>query len=198
MNLDTIDIEKIIEILKTSGSVIAIKTDTIYALVCNAYDEISIKKIYEMKQRCITKPISIFVKDVDEIQNFVDNIDIPRVAKKLMNKYWPGPLTIIFKKKDNVLDHLTYNKDSIGIRIPNDKTILEILSKVDFPLAETSCNISGQKPMNDPEEIKNVFGKKLDLIVKNNNDEIKSASTVVSVESGELIIFRIGDIKIDA
>lgn len=192
-----VDIDSIVNILNEDGKVIAIKTDTVYGLICNAFDNNAVKKIYSIKNREERKPLSIFVKNISEVRKYVLDSDLSKEVLDIANKFWPGALTIIFSKKDDTLKHLTALNTGIGIRIPNDKTLLDILDRVDFPLAETSCNMSGEKELSSSKEIFDRFGNKIDLIV--DGGEIKNSvpSTVISVIGGTIKVLRLGDINLD-
>lgn len=190
------NVDNIIKVLNSKGKVIAIKTDTVYGLVCNALDKLAVENIYRIKNREKKKPISIFVKDVSEVDKYADTKELTASAKSLMSKFWPGALTLVFKKNGDILNHLLSGLNSVGIRIPNDKVLLEILNKVDYPLAQTSCNISGEREYTSAEEIKTVFGDKIDLIVDGGVVTSSRPSTIISLEYGEPILLRAGDIKI--
>ena len=191
------DLDIVIKTLKEEGKVIALKTDTVYGLVCNAFDKKSTDKIYRIKNRESRKPLSIFVKSIDEVEKYVDSKNITSYVKRIMEKYWPGALTIIFNKKDDTFDNITSGVSSIGIRIPNDKNLLYILSKIDFPLAQTSCNISGEEEYRNADEIRAKFGDAVDLIVDGGEVKDNKPSTILSVECNEPIILRDGVIKLD-
>ena len=188
--------KEIVDILKTEGKVVAIKTDTVYGLICNAYDKKAVDKIYDLKSREKKKPLSIFVKSISDIEKYVSSDNLTKRNISIMEKYWPGALTIIFKKKDDTLSHLTEGKNSIGIRIPDDKLLLEILAMCDFPLAQTSCNISGEEPYENADKIRDRFGDSIDLIVDGGRVIDKKPSTILSLESNEPVILRIGDVEI--
>ena len=190
------NVDDIIKVLSEKGKVIAIKTDTVYGLVCNALDELAVNNIYKIKHRESKKPLSIFVKDIEEVDKYADTSKLTAYAKSLMSKNWPGALTVVLKKKDNSLNHLLSGLDSVGIRIPNDKTLLETLNKIDFPLAETSCNLSGEKEFASAKEIREALGDKIDLIVDGGIVTNNKPSTVVSLENDEPLIIRPGDVKI--
>ena len=192
-NMESIDI---IKVLSDKGKVVAIKTDTVYGLVCNAFDKLAVQNIYKIKNRETKKPLSIFVRDISQVDKYAETKNLTEYSKNLMKKYWPGKLTIVFKKKGNELDHLLSGFDSIAIRIPNDDTLLDILNKIDFPLAQTSCNISGEKEFISAKEIKLAFGDKIDLIVDGGVLSDNKPSTIISVEHNEPIVLRSGDIKI--
>ena len=136
------------------------------------------------------------MKDIDEVEKYIsdENLTIENIS--LMKKYWPGAITMIFKKKDDTLSHLTNGMIGIGIRIPNDKDLLDIMKGVDFPLAETSCNISNEEPYIDYESIKNKFEGIVDMIVDGGKVENNVPSTVISLEANEMILIRQGEIKV--
>ena len=191
------DLDLVIKTLKEDGKVVALKTDTVYGIVCNAFDQKAVKKIYEIKKRESKKPLSIFVKSIDEVEKYVDPSNLTTCARRIMEKYWPGALTIIFKKKDETLNHLTASTDCIGIRIPNDNDLKYVLDNIDFPLAQTSCNISGDKEYKNVLEIKEKLGEAIDLIVDGGDISGNIPSTVLSIEHNEPIILRVGAVKID-
>ncbi len=192
MNLDLV-----INTLNEEGKVLAIKTDTVYGLICNAFDKKATNKIYEIKRRESKKALSIFVKSIDDVKKYVHPDNLTSQVKRIMQKYWPGALTLVFKKKDDMLNHITENTNSIGIRIPDDKDLLNILDNINFPLAETSCNISGEKEYNNAKEISDKMGDMIDLIVDGGEVINNTPSTVLSVECNEPIILRVGALKID-
>lgn len=190
------DIEKVIEDLK-SGKVIAIKTDTVYGLICDASNVEACDKIYKIKRREKRKPLAIFVKAVDEVKKYVLETELSDKVLNIMKKYWPGPLTIIFKKKENVFDHITYGIDSIGIRMPNDKFLSDILNKIDSPLAQTSCNISGEAEYKSATEIENKLGNEVDVIVDGGEIKDTKASTIIAINNNSIEVIREGTIKIN-
>lgn len=192
-----IDLNIVIKTLCEPGKVVAIKTDTVYGLICNALDRDATDKIYDIKKRESKKPLAIFVKSIDEVPKYVDSSNLTKNVHRIMEKYWPGALTLVFKKKDDLLNHITMNSSGIGIRIPNDENLLYILNHINFPLAQTSCNISGEKEYRNATEIENRLGKVIDLIVDGGEIIDSIASTVLSVECNEPIILRDGAVKLD-
>ena len=190
------DSKKVIEDLK-QGKVVAIKTDTVYGLICDANNIDACDKIYKIKKREKRKPLAIFVKSVDEVKKYVLESEISKEIERIIEKYWPGPLTIILKKKKNLLEHITEGTDNIGIRIPNDKFLLEILNKINFPLAQTSCNISGESEYKNVTEIENKLGSKVDLIVDGGEINDTKASTIIMIIKNKIKVIREGTIKIN-
>lgn len=184
----------IIELLK-NGKVIAIPTDTVYGLICDATNKMSIDKVYDIKKRDKDKPLLIFVKDYKEALKYVEKPINNGAIEDLTDKYWPGSLTIIFKKKKDALTDINPTFDTIGIRVPNDNLLLNILSNVDFPLAQTSCNISGEEPYTY-EEIKSKLIDKIDHIVPPKNETFcKVSSTIIDVTTGTIKLLRPGEVS---
>lgn len=192
-DINNINVDDIVSLLKNKSFVMAIPTDTVYALCCNALDKDAVEKIYSLKNRDKDKPISLFIKNIDELSKYIAQ-DISDSTKALLNKHWPGALTVVFKKKNDAFDYLTSNKDSIGIRIPDDRLLNEILNKIDFPLAQTSCNMSNEKELKSADEIYEKFGDKIDLIIATEKDLDNKPSTIVSIVDDSINIIRQGNI----
>lgn len=192
-DINNINVDDIVSLLKNKSFVMAIPTDTVYALCCNALDKNAVEKIYSLKNRDKDKPISLFIKNIDELSKYIAQ-DISDSTKELLDKHWPGALTVVFKKKNNAFDYLTSNKDSIGIRIPDDRLLNEILNKIDFPLAQTSCNMSNEKELKSADEIYEKFGDKIDLIIATEKDLDNKPSTIISIVDDSINIIRQGNI----
>lgn len=196
IDINDLNIYELIKELQTKSFVMAIPTDTVYALCCNANDDMAIEKIYNIKKRDKNKPISLFVKNKNEIYKYID-CEINDKISELLDKYWPGQLTVIFKKKKNIFDNLTSKKDTIGIRVPNDKTLLSILNNIDFPLAQTSCNLSGEKEITTAKEIYNKLHNSIDMIIDEKRTVSTNPSTIISISNRGINILRQGNVIID-
>lgn len=175
------------------GKIIAFPTDTVYGIGALIDDEEAIKKIYSLKERNSNKPLAVLAASIDDILPYVKEIR-PDV-KILMERYWPGALTIIFEKSSKAPSVLTCGLDTIGFRIPNDETALEILRKVG-PIATTSINISGYQPLNDYHEIEKEFGDRIDFLYEKNVISSNVSSTVIDCTKKDIKILRQGEIKI--
>lgn len=189
-------IENINQITKESlkGKVIAFPTDTVYGVGALIDDLDAIEKIYEIKKRDYSKPLAILASSVLDIMPYIKltNQDI----LKIMEKYWPGALTIIFKKSENVKDGLNPGFDTIAFRIPNSTHALELLKKTG-PLATTSVNISGSLPLNDYNEIEEAFGDKIDYLLKKEVKSSNISSTIIDATVVPFKVVREGEIKIN-
>lgn len=177
-----------------SGKIICFSTDTVVGLGCMIDDNIALEKIYNLKHRDNKKPLAILVPNSDCVKEFVD--DVPFKAQEMMEKHWPGALTIIFKKKTNEYDLLTRGLSTIGLRMPNSKIALTVLNQFG-PMATTSVNISGNPPINDIDEIKELFKDKIDYYVTEKEEHIGVSSTVVDLTNNQCKILRQGSIIID-
>ncbi|MEO0134588.1 MAG: L-threonylcarbamoyladenylate synthase, partial [candidate division WOR-3 bacterium] len=162
------------------GGVVSFPTDTIYSLSTNALLPEAICKIYSLKQRCLSEPLPIFIWHREELKNYVK--EIPKIAENLIEKYWPGPLTIVFYKKEGIFPEvLTAGSDKIAIRIPNTQIGLLILEVAKIPITGTSANISGGKtPIKAIDVIQN-FYEKIDLIIDGGATLYKKESTIIDV-----------------
>ena len=193
MSKITKDINVIIDQLK-KGEIVIIPTDTIFGIGCNIYNENSIRKIFEIKKRPLTLPLSIAIKNKDYFNVVAKNIS--KNAQKVIDKYFPGQVTIVLKKKDIVSDLITANQDYVGIRIPDDKKLQYILNNIDFPIVLTSANIHNYPNCGTVEEVNKQIGDKVNYILDGKINENKLGSTIVKFEDNEMSILRKGAIEV--
>lgn len=193
-NVDESELNKIKEILDNDG-VIIFPTDTVYGIACNCFSEKAIKKVFDIKKRPENKPINVLSNNLDKIKLVSKNIS--EKEKFLIDKYMPGALTIILDKNEKVSDILTAGLDTIGVRIPKNNISLRILENVSYPLATTSANISGDSAGIKISDFLKEFDGVVDAIIDGGETDLKVASTIVRVESGnKLKIIREGTLKI--
>ena len=186
------ELEEIIKILKNDG-VIIFPTDTVYGLACNCYSEKAIAKIFEIKKRASYKPISVLTDSIEKIHLIAT---MNEKEKDLINNYMPGALTVILNKKEELPDILTSGLPTVGVRIPNNKIALKILSSFPCPLATTSANESGKTEGVDVQDFITYFEDKVDAIIDGGKTNIQKPSTIVRVENDEINVIREGSIKI--
>ena len=188
--LDENERKNVLEFLKEeilNGKIIICGTDTLYGISANALDENAVKKVYEIKRRDFSKPLSICVKDKEDIEKYAYVNDL---AKKIIDKFLPGALTIILKKKPIIPDVVA--KDYIGIRIPDEEIIRE-LSVV--PLTTTSANISGKESPTSIDEIDREVLEKVDYVVDIGKCKHSKPSTIIKIEDDDIILIREGVIR---
>lgn len=186
-----ISLEEFLKIPKNElkGRVFVFPTDTVYGIGTWWDDFDAIKRIYDIKVRDAGKPLAVLISDFNQVK---DKIVIKNdEVNMLMKKYWPGPLTLIFEKNDK----FEYPFRTIGFRIPNSPIALKILNYLG-PLATTSVNYSGEEPINNVDDINNLFGNKIDYIITDFAEFSKTSSTVIDVTSETFKTLRVGTIKI--
>ncbi|HIQ31955.1 MAG TPA: threonylcarbamoyl-AMP synthase [Methanothermococcus okinawensis] len=166
------------------GKVFICGTDTLYGLCANALDEAALERVYQIKERERGKPVSIFLRSTEEIERYAH---LDEVGRKIVERFLPGPLTIVLKKKDTIPDALS--KDYIGIRVPASDIVRE-LSIV--PLTATSANISGERPPTSVEEIDERLKERVDLIIDTGVCPYRKPSTVIKVVDGKVELIREG------
>jgi L-threonylcarbamoyladenylate synthase len=127
--------------LLREGRVIVCPTDTGYAFAANALDEAAIKRVFDLKGRSFNNPIHVAVTSMEEAEKYAQVNDN---ARRLASKFLPGGLTLVMKRKESIPDLLVAGLDTIGIRIPDNRTILALCKMTVFPLTTTSANISGK------------------------------------------------------
>lgn len=193
-NLDENSTNLIINELR-KGSVGVFPTDTVYGIGCDALNLQALERLYNIKQRPLNKPINILVSNIDMVNKFVKCIN--PIEQKLIEKFWPGDLTIIFNKSDIVPDLLTSNLDTIGIRMPNNKVCLDIIDKLGNPIAMSSANISNESPDTNIENLLSDFNNKVSFIINSGDLKDGTPSTIVKVENNNIKLIREGKISID-
>ena len=204
VKLTKVDFHKILSIaeriLKSGGVVIA-PTDTVYGILGDATRPEVIKKIFEMKGRPREKALPIFIRDIAAARKYAYISD---AKARFLEKVWPGPVTVVFQHKEKLPKILTGGLETIGIRIPNHQFLLELLYRLDFPLVQTSANISGQPPAKNLKEIKEYFDKniitlrrehmrttRIDLVI-DGGEILKQQSTAIDFTGKEPLILRTG------
>ena len=175
-----------------NGGIVIFPTETVYGIGTNGLNEEAIKELYDIKQRPLNKPISLLVNSIDMINNIAK--DITDLEYTLIKKFFPGPLTIILKKKDVVPNIVTANLDTVGIRMPTNEIALKLIEYAGVPIATPSANISGKPSGTNPEDIMKDFDNKVDCFIDDGPSPIGLASTIVQVIDGVPHILRQGSI----
>jgi len=189
VNCDDNGIKKSVEIIE-NGGIIVFPTDTVYGIGCNPYNENAVKKIYEIKSREKIKSLPVLAYSIDIVKQIVI---IDEFTEKIIKKYWPGPLTLILKLKDQKLKKSLNLEDKIAVRIPNSECTLKLLNKCSL-LVGTSANVSGESSFTNPQEgVKNV--KNYDVFVDGGTITSKGESTIIEIENEEIRIIREGALK---
>ncbi len=187
-------IKEAIEILKGNG-VIAFPTETVYGLGANAFSKRAVEKIYKIKNRPSFNPLIIHVSSINMAKRFgfFNNI-----AEHLVLKYWPGPLTVILKKKKSrVVEAATANLETIALRCPSNKIALQLISELGKPIAAPSANISGKLTCTSPRDVIDKLKNNVDALFDGGKAELGLESTVVDCSAERPSVLRHGNITLD-
>ncbi len=179
----------------SKDEIIAIPTETVYGLAGNAFSEVAVKKIYDLKQRPYYNPLIVHIKSADFLPNVAS--DIPESALTLARAFWPGPLTLVLKKQDLIPDLVTAGKDTVAIPMPNHLLTQQLLNKLDFPLAAPSANPFGSISPTTAQHVQQYFGDQLEVILDGGTCERGIESTIIGFEDGRPIIYRLGSLSVE-
>jgi len=177
------------------GELVGLPTETVYGLAANAFDEDAIKLIFKLKERPLFNPLIVHIKSIDYLSKIA--VDIPDDAMKLANEFWPGPLTLVLKKRSTISDLVTANNSTVAVRIPDHPIALELLNQLDFPLAAPSANPFTAISPTSAEHVHDYFGNKLNVILDGGRCKKGIESTIVGFENEKPVIYRQGSLSID-
>lgn len=194
MTIISKDISKAVAILKKE-SLVAIPTETVYGLAGNIYSENAIKSIFETKQRPLFNPLIVHIPSANYLENIVSYI--PKKAKLLADKFWPGPLTLVLPKKDNIPDVITAGKTTVAVRVPNHPVTLELLKQLDFPLAAPSANPFNRISPTTAQHVESYFKNKIEMVLDGGACKNGIESTIIGFEDDTPIVYRLGSISIE-
>lgn len=190
--MNTYDIDNIVQVLE-AGRLVVIPTETVYGIACNANNMEAVKKIYNIKRRDYGKPLLIHIGNKNDVYKYLKKVD--GHIKSLIERFWPGPLSIVSDKKESVPYYITNGSEKVGIRCINNKLTQIILNKCKFPVVATSANISGYEDCYNINQIVNQFKNNIDLYIDNGELKNNIPSTVIEVNNGEVKVLREGIIK---
>lgn len=182
------------EIIK-KGGIVAFPTETVYGLGANAYNETAVKKIFEAKGRPSDNPLIVHIAEVSDLKKVAR--EIPENAKKLIEKFAPGPFTLILKKQADIPDIVTAGLDTVGVRIPKDEVARAFIKVAGVPIAAPSANISGKPSPTKAEHVIADLDGKADAIICGENSEVGVESTIIDVTGEIPMILRPGGITED-
>ena len=177
------------------GELIIYPTDTVYG-VGGVLKEDTLKKIYEAKTRSFSSPLIALINSLDKVDEIAIISDEHREKiNKLIERFWPGGLTIILKKRENVPAIMVSNGETVGVRMPNHKLALDIIESAGGILATTSANISGEATPSSFVEISPIFKERVDIVIDGGKCPIGTASTIIDMSKSKISILREGSIS---
>lgn len=175
-----------------NGGVIALPTDTVYGIAASLSRPAALRRIYDIKGREAGKPLPVLVSSPDMVEHLT--IGISHDVELLLDRYWPGPLTVVVPAPAGMPPEVTAGGDTIGLRMPNHPLAIEVIAKAGGAVACTSANLSGEPPACDARTVAETIGQALDLILDGGLAPGGVPSTVVAIDGDELVIIREGAI----
>lgn len=188
------DIEQAIEVLK-AGEVIGLPTETVYGLAGNAYNSESITKIFTVKNRPTFDPLIVHTSSIERVREFVK--EIPEQAQLLAKHFMPGPLTLLLPKKEIISDLVTSGLETVAVRVPSHPLALDLLQKLDFPLAAPSANPFGYISPTSAQHVDNQLGDKIKYILDGGECKVGIESSIIGFFDGEIVVLRKGGLAIE-
>jgi L-threonylcarbamoyladenylate synthase len=188
------DIFKAKQILDQSG-LVAIPTETVYGLAGNCFNPETIARIFEVKKRPSFDPLIVHAVNLDQICEFVDHI--PEKAGMLARHFWPGPLTLILKKKEIIPDIVTSGLDTVAVRIPRHPLTLGLLKILDYPLAAPSANPFGYVSPTTAMHVEQQLGADLSYILDGGPCKVGVESTIIGFENETPVVYRLGGASVE-
>lgn len=175
-------IKKAKKILK-NGGIVVYPTETLYGIAANPFDKNAVLKIFEIKKRPFSMPISIAVSNIEMLAQVAE---VNEIVIKFYKKFLPGPYTLILKKKPNIPDLLTSNLETIGIRVPENLFTLKLIKEFG-PITSTSANIHGNELPINIEIAKKQLKDKVDLYVDHGECKYKIPSAIIDIENKKIL-----------
>lgn len=176
----------------SEGGLVAFPTETVYGLGADARNAIACRRIYEAKGRPSDNPLIVHIGEVEQLEELVR--EIPDKARKLMDAFWPGPLTLILKKTDLVPDSITGGLDTVAVRMPSHPVARELLIGTKIPVAAPSANLSGRPSPTCAKHVLDDLQGRIDMLIDGGPVEIGIESTILDVTGEEPVILRPGHI----
>ena len=186
-----LDIEIAAKLLKQE-QVVAIPTETVYGLAGNALSARAVAQIYTVKNRPSFNPLIIHTSALDRLLPYVKNV--PDAAHRLAEEFWPGPLTLLLEKTTHVPDMVTAGSERVAVRVPRHPVTLQLLSKLDFPLAAPSANPSGYVSPTTAAHVAEQLGGKISYILDGGPCAVGVESTIIGFEDGKVVVYRWGGV----
>ena len=178
--------------IKKNGGLAAFPTETVYGLGANALDENAVRNIYKAKGRPCDNPLIVHIADKNMLCDLVKNI--PPKAYELMDKFWPGPLTVIMEKTDKVPSVVSGGLNTVAIRMPGNETALELIRKSGVPIAAPSANTSGKPSPTKAQYVMDDMSGKIDAVIDGGECSVGLESTVLDMSGDVPALLRPGGV----
>lgn len=186
--LDCIDVKSIFK-----NDVVVIPTETVYGLAARIDNEEALKNIYKIKGRPSDNPLIVHISSISMLKTIIDG-EISREYQILIDRYWPGPLTLLFKCKSNISKVITGNSEFIAIRMPRNPDLLKLINRIECPLAAPSANTSGKPSPTCLSHVIHDLGENVKYYIDDGPCDVGLESTIFGIINNEFVILRPGDV----
>ena len=178
-----------------NGDIIALPTETGYGLAANIYLDSALEKVFKLKKRPSHNPLIIHISNAGILEQIAKNI--PAKARELANVFWPGPLTLVLEKQDQIPNRITAGKPTVAVRVPNHPIALQLLESLNFPLAAPSANPFGSLSPTSAKHVALYFKEEINFILDGGPCFCGLESTIIGFENDKPILYRHGAISIE-
>ncbi|MDP2690397.1 MAG: L-threonylcarbamoyladenylate synthase [Deltaproteobacteria bacterium] len=176
------------------GGVIAYPTETFYGLCVDPFNPAAVERLFSLKGRSFRSPVAVIIAEAGMLPMVAEEVPLPHDAAKLMERFWPGPLTIVLKALPSVPPMLTAGTGSIGVRVSGNPAARALSKALSSPITATSANPSGKRPSRTPEEVLEYFNGSIDILMDGGRLAGRLGSTIVDVSGDGAKVIREGEI----
>ncbi len=181
--------------LLREGEIVAFPTDTVYGVGANAFERWAVRQIFAIKQRPPDKALPVFIYQIDDLNQVARRV--PNEAWTMLQKFWPGALTVVLPKNPKLPDDVTAGQETVAVRIPDHPICLELVTQVGRPLAVTSANLSGQSTPTTAQGVAEQLGENLPLVLDGGPSLTSQPSTIVNLSVSPPRLLRAGPISLN-
>ena len=189
---NTLLIKEAADILKKGGLVV-FPTETVYGIGADAFNENACRRIYEVKDRPPEKPLILLISDIKDLETVA--AEIPEKAAPFIENFWPGPLSIVFKKNKNLPETVTAGGDRVAVRLTSHPLLKRLISVAGFPIVAPSANLSGKPSRIKAEDVLSDMGGRADMIIEDDGSLGGKESTIVDVTGEDIRLLREGAVS---
>jgi L-threonylcarbamoyladenylate synthase len=176
------------------GHIVAFPTETYYGLAVDPENQPAVERLFALKNRPVDKPLLLLIENTTQLSSLVASI--PPNFGPLMERYWPGPLTLVFPALGSVNPKITAGSKTVGVRISPHPLAGQLVQKFGKPITATSANLSGKAPAKSALEVSLMFGKDIDFILDGGETTAGLCSTIAGVKESQLFVIRQGEVDI--
>jgi L-threonylcarbamoyladenylate synthase len=178
-----------------SGDIVAFPTETVYGLGADVFNPLAVKKIFEVKKRPFFDPLIVHIADFDQIRELTGQVN--KQLEKIINTFWPGPLTLVLPKKKIVPEIVSSGLETIAVRMPQNKIALQLIKKAKTPLAAPSANLFSRLSPTKAEHVWHQLGERVPIILNGGPCQVGLESTIIKIENKKINLLRLGGVTIE-